>query len=276
MAGAKGNDSAAFNAVNRGKLGIVIDLNTEKGRAVFKRLARTADILVENYRPGVMAKPRARLRRAAQREPAAHLRVDLRARPDRPMGGKGRLRSGRARPVRPDVGDRHAGERPGQGWRADHRSGRGAVCGRSAFSARCTIARPPARVSTSTHRSSMPASRCRSGKSPCIGTTGQVPAPLGTAHRLTAPYQAFRCADGYITIGAANDRNFAKVARVLGHHEWLADARFTGNHSAHRAPRGAGAIDRSGDRRSSRSRSGSASSNRPASRAGRSSITKMR
>jgi formyl-CoA transferase len=61
-------------------------------------------------------------------------------------------------------------------------------------------------------------------------TTGQVPEPLGTAHRLTAPYQAFRCADGYITIGAANDRNFQKVARVLGHHEWLTDPRFTGNH----------------------------------------------
>jgi len=60
-------------------------------------------------------------------------------------------------------------------------------------------------------------------------TTRQVPEPLGTAHRLTAPYQAFHCADGYITIGAANDRNFQKVARVLGHHEWLVDPRFTAN-----------------------------------------------
>ena len=56
MAGAMGNDSAAFNAVNRGKLGTVIDLNTEQGRGVFKRLARSADILVENYRPRVMAR----------------------------------------------------------------------------------------------------------------------------------------------------------------------------------------------------------------------------
>ena len=56
MAGAKGDDSAAFNAVNRGKLGMVIDLGTEKGRAVFRRLARGADIIVENYRPGVMTR----------------------------------------------------------------------------------------------------------------------------------------------------------------------------------------------------------------------------
>ena len=67
-------------------------------------------------------------------------------------------------------------------------------------------------------------------------TPGHVPAPLGSAHRMTAPYQAFRCADGYITIGAANDRNFAKLARVLGHHEWLTDARFVADHQrvAHR------------------------------------------
>jgi len=61
-------------------------------------------------------------------------------------------------------------------------------------------------------------------------TTGQVPGPLGTAHRMTAPYQAFRCREGYITIGAANDRNFAKLARVLGHPEWIADPRFTADH----------------------------------------------
>ena len=35
--------------------------------------------------------------------------------------------------------------------------------------------------------------------------TGQSPQPLGSANRMSAPYQAFRCADGYITIGAAND-----------------------------------------------------------------------
>jgi crotonobetainyl-CoA:carnitine CoA-transferase CaiB-like acyl-CoA transferase len=47
---------------------------------------------------------------------------------------------------------------------------------------------------------------------------------------MSAPYQAFRCADGYITIGAANDRNFAKLARVLGRHEWISDPRFTADH----------------------------------------------
>ena len=56
MAGAIGSDSAAFNAVNRGKLGIVLDLTKPQATDAFKRLARTADILIENYRPGVMAR----------------------------------------------------------------------------------------------------------------------------------------------------------------------------------------------------------------------------
>ena len=53
---------------------------------------------------------------------------------------------------------------------------------------------------------------------------------------MSAPYQAFKCADGYVTIGAANDRNFAKLARVLGHPEWITDPRFAADHQrvAHR------------------------------------------
>src|SRR5438876_4265288 len=55
MPGAAGSDSPSFNAVNRGKRGIVLNLKTAGGREVFTRLARATDILIENYRPGVMA-----------------------------------------------------------------------------------------------------------------------------------------------------------------------------------------------------------------------------
>ena len=47
-----------------------------------------------------------------------------------------------------------------------------------------------------------------------------IPERLGSAHRMSAPYQAFRCADGYITIGGANDRTFHRICEVLGHPEW--------------------------------------------------------
>src|SRR5471032_1987894 len=54
MPGAIGTDSPAFNAVNRGKRSIVLNLKTKEGRDVFTRLARSSDIVIENYHPGVM------------------------------------------------------------------------------------------------------------------------------------------------------------------------------------------------------------------------------
>src|SRR5262245_50634651 len=54
MPGRVGSDSPAFNAVNRGKRSIVVNLKTPQGRAVLERLAKPSDILIENYRPGVM------------------------------------------------------------------------------------------------------------------------------------------------------------------------------------------------------------------------------
>src|SRR5215208_4813831 len=54
MPGAVGTDTPAFNAVNRGKRSIVIELKHAGGRAVFLRLVQASDILIENYRPGVM------------------------------------------------------------------------------------------------------------------------------------------------------------------------------------------------------------------------------
>jgi formyl-CoA transferase len=56
--------------------------------------------------------------------------------------------------------------------------------------------------------------------------SGGTPERLGSAHRMSAPYQAFRCADGYVTVGAANDRTFARLAALLGHEEWTRDPRF--------------------------------------------------
>jgi crotonobetainyl-CoA:carnitine CoA-transferase CaiB-like acyl-CoA transferase len=59
--------------------------------------------------------------------------------------------------------------------------------------------------------------------------TGHSPAATGSAHILSAPYQAFRAKDGWLTIGGANQANWERLARVLGAPEWLADERFGSN-----------------------------------------------
>jgi crotonobetainyl-CoA:carnitine CoA-transferase CaiB-like acyl-CoA transferase len=61
--------------------------------------------------------------------------------------------------------------------------------------------------------------------------SGAVPGPLGSAHPLTAPYQAFQTQDGWITLGASNQVNYERVCRMLGAPELIGDPRFRDNPS---------------------------------------------
>jgi crotonobetainyl-CoA:carnitine CoA-transferase CaiB-like acyl-CoA transferase len=59
--------------------------------------------------------------------------------------------------------------------------------------------------------------------------TGRAPGPMGTAHPLNAPYQAFQVADGWITVGAANQGNWLRLLDALGAPELGNDPRFVNN-----------------------------------------------
>ena len=235
MAGTRGSDSAAFNAVNRGKRGVVIDLTTEKGKAVFKRLARGADIVIENFRPGVMKK----LGLDYQAISAENARIIYAS-----ISGHGQTGPWATKGGFDLIAQGLSGLMSVTGSPTSGPVKVGVPItdlGAALFAAVGILGALHHRSTTGTGQhidtSLVDAGLALSAWEVAVySTTGEVPAPLGSAHRLTAPYQAFRCADGHITIGAANDRNFVKLARVLGKHEWLTDARFTGNHQriAHR------------------------------------------
>ena len=225
MAGARGSDSASFNAVNRGKRGIVVDLKASGGADVLRRLASHADVFIENYRPGVLGRlgldydalrgvnPRlvyASISGYGQTGPAAHKGgFDLVAQ------GVSGLMSVTGEPDRPPVKvgvpltDLGAGLFAACGilaaLHARERTGEGQLVDTSLVDAGVALS-----VWEATE----------------LFSRGAVPGPLGSAHRMSAPYQAVRCADGYITLGAANDRIFRRLARLLGHPEWLDDTRF--------------------------------------------------
>ena len=205
MAGASGTDSAGFNAVNRGKRGIVLDLATRSrpGRhAAPRRHAPTSSI--ENYRPGVMRRFGLDYATLAPDRPAliyASISGYGQTGPDAAKGGFDLDRPGR---LRIDVGDRRAGPAAGQGGRAADRSRRRAVRAWRRSWRPSTTAIAPAAASTSTRRSSRPASRSRCGRPPNTSADGIPPEPLGSAHRMMAPYQAIRCADGYITLAGGH------------------------------------------------------------------------
>lgn len=225
MAGARGGDSASFNAVNRGKRGIVIDLKAPGGGAVLRRLAADADVFIENYRPGVLGRlglghdalrelnPRlvyASISGYGQTGPAAHKGgFDLVAQ------GVSGLMSVTGEPDRPPV---KAGVPL-----TDLGAGLFAACGvLAALHARERTGEGQL-VDTSLVDAGVALSVWEATE---LFSKGVVPGPLGSAHRMSAPYQAIRCADGYVTLGAANDRLFRRLAELLGHPEWAADDRF--------------------------------------------------
>ncbi len=230
MPGAVGTDSPSFNAVNRGKRSVVLNLKAPEGRDIFLRLAAASDILIENYRPGVMTalgldydtvsalNPRivyASISGYGQTGPHAHKGgFDLVAQ------GVSGIMSITGEPGGPPVkagvpltdlgaglfalvgilAALHARERTGTGQHID-----------------------TSLVDAGVALSVWEATEFFAG----IG----VPTALGSAHRMNAPYQAIRCADGYITIGAANQRLFRRLCDVLGHPEWAAAPEFADNAS---------------------------------------------
>ena len=225
MAGAQGTESAAFNAVNRGKRGVVIDLKTDAGRDVAARIAASADVLVENYRPGVMAKLGLDYATLAAMNPRLIYASISGYGQTGPAAGKGGfdlvaqgvsgLMSVTGEPGRPPV-------KVGVPL-TDLGAALFAVCGilaalhhreRTGVGQQLETALVDAGVALSVWEATE------------LFSTGSVPGPLGSAHRMSAPYQAIRCADGYITLGAANDRIFERLARLLGHPEWIDDQRF--------------------------------------------------
>jgi formyl-CoA transferase len=230
MPGAVGSDSPSFNAVNRGKRSVVLDLKTREGRQVLERLVRTTDILIENYRPGVMAALGLDYDALAPLQPGliyASISGYGQTGPDRGKGGFDLIAQGvtgimsvtgepGGRPVKAGVPvtDLAAGlfalVAVLSALESRHRTGRGQRIDTSLVDAGVAL-------------SVWEATEYFSGMG--------IPSALGSAHRMNAPYQAIRCADGYITLGAANERLFRRVCDVLEHPEWAEMPEFVDNAS---------------------------------------------
>lgn len=220
--------SAAFLAVNRNKRSIAVDLRADAGLAVFRRLVRSADVVVESFRPGVAAK----------------LGVDYPA-----------VRDINERVVYASIsGFGQTGPysaRPGYDLMAQAMSGIMSVTGEAAGTpAKCGV--PVADLSAGLLCTVGILSACLSrtitGRGQSVDTslydaalalsiwetaelwaTGQPPARLGSAHRVNAPYEAFPTRDGHLTIGANNARLWERLCAALDRPDLLADQRFGSN-----------------------------------------------
>lgn len=223
-----GTESPGFWAVNRNKRGIVLDLKAPQARQIVRSLVAQADIVVENYRPGVMH--------------AFGL-------------GYEDLREGNPALIYASIsGFGHTGpyaQRGGFDLVAQAMSGlmsiTGAVGGEPV---KCGIPVTDLGAGLFALQAILAAyiHRLRTGEGQHIDTslleagialsvwestqyfsTGEIPAPMGSAHRMFAPYQAIRCADGYITLGAANQRTWERCAHALGRPDLIARPEYADN-----------------------------------------------
>jgi len=220
--------SAPFMMLNRNKRGIALDLKQAAGRDVLLRMVRDADVLTENYRRGTLEKLGVGYDVLAKANPGLiYCAVSGYGRtgPYADKGGFDLIAQGFAglmsitgepggAPVKTgnSVADMNAGILAAVGILAAYahkqKTGQGQVVDTSLMEA--------ALQQTYWHAA-------------IYFATGRSPGPTGSAHLLTAPYQAFRTKDGWINIGGANQANWERIADVLGHPEWRADARFATN-----------------------------------------------
>ncbi|HVS16855.1 MAG TPA: CoA transferase [Thermoanaerobaculia bacterium] len=217
--------SAYFQSVNRGKQSIALDLELAGDRAVFEALLERADVLAENFRPGVMEKlgygwetlharwPRLIVASTSGFGQSGPLRslpaYDVVA---QALGGMMSLTGepGRA-PARVGVslGDLSAGMFTALGVSAAlyqrERSGMGQ---------RVDVAMLDSQVALVENAISR------------FEATGEVPGPMGSRHPAVAPFQAFATADGHLVIAAGNDELFARLARAVERPALASDPRF--------------------------------------------------
>jgi crotonobetainyl-CoA:carnitine CoA-transferase CaiB-like acyl-CoA transferase len=223
------DESAAFLIMNRNKRGIALNLKTEEGRAVLTRLLKNADVLIENYRRGTMEKMGFGYDALQALNPKliyCSISGFGRTGPYADRGGFDLVAQGMTglmsitgeRPGGPPmkagapVTDITAGILACVGvlaaLHARESTGQGQVVDTSLFEAGI--------VHTYWH-------------SAICFAMGQAPGPMGSAHPLNAPYQAFPASDGWITVGAANQENWMRLLDALEAPKLRDDPRFTNN-----------------------------------------------
>lgn len=231
-----GDEAAAFLMMNRNKRGIALDLRTEGGKQVLRRLLAKADVVVENYRRGTLAKlgfDYESLRRDNPGLIYCAISGFGRSGPYADRGGFDLIAQAMSGimsitgsspedpPVKcgPPLTDITAGLLATIGILAALRKREETGWGQM--------------VETSLLEAGIIQTYWQSAMT---FATGVAPGPLGSAHPLTAPYQAFPTSDGWIVVGGANQSNWLRLVEVLEAPEFAKDPRFLDNEQrmAHR------------------------------------------
>ena len=226
-------EGSAFMRLNRNKRSMALDLKTDRGKEIFRKLVGTADVVVENLRPGTMADLDLAYEELRVINPGL---VYVAA---SGWGQDGPLR-----------------DQPGMDIMAQARSGLMSITGTEGgdpvkvgvpicdlvcalYGALAAVAALHVRSTTGLGQF-IDVSLLEAGVSLAIWeaglffATGEIPRASGSAHQSAAPYQAFRVADGWLTVGATTKFNWAALCRVLGLERLATDERYLDASLRHR------------------------------------------
>lgn len=220
-----GDWSAYFLSVNRNKESVALDLKSAEGCAAAHALARKADVVIENFRPGAMKRLGLSYAELVQLNPRVVYCSISGYGQDVERGGydiivqaetgsmylNGTEETGPAKtafPVADVLTALFAGNAILAALYARERDGLGRYVEVSLIdSMLCAMTNL--------------ATGCLS--------TGEEPPRVGAAQPSIVPYQVFRCSDGHLTVGAPNNHLFRQFCLALDHEEWADDLRFTDN-----------------------------------------------
>jgi len=225
-----GEDAAYFLALNRNKRSVVLDLGTEEGVSAAHKLAVSSDVLVENFRPGLMA------RFGLDHDSLArtHPRIVYCSLTAFGEEGEAATRPGYDIIVQALSGLMSFTGHPGGEPTKVGVALLDVICGLYAANAiqAALLGREATglggRVSVSLFDASV-AALVNQAANFLLG--GVVPRPMGNAHPNIVPYQLFDSADRPFILAAGNDRLFARTCEVIGLPLLAQDARFATNGS---------------------------------------------
>jgi crotonobetainyl-CoA:carnitine CoA-transferase CaiB-like acyl-CoA transferase len=224
-----GDQSAAFLMMNRNKRGLALDLKSEAGRAVLKRLLAEADCVIENFRHDTMARLGLSYEELKALNPGL-IYVEIsgygRTGPYSERAGFDLVAQGASGLMSITGPGKDNGPVKVGAPVTDITAGILAAMGAAAAYAGKLATGQGTRVDTSLFEAGITHTYWQSA---IALATGESPQALGSAHPLNAPYQAFQTADGYINVGAANQRNWLRLLEVLQASDLEADPRFATN-----------------------------------------------
>jgi glutaryl-CoA transferase len=220
--------SLNFWGLNRSKRGITVDISTEDGKALIKRMAARSDVVLENFRPGVMDRQGIGYDALAKINPRLVYCSITAFGPTGPMAQK-----------------------PGMDLILQATGGVMGLTGESADRPPVKAAPPVADIATGIYAayavSTALLERERSGKGQkveiaMLDAVASLLAdialkslvwdrdfpPFGSGHPDIVPYQAFKARDGWFIVACLTNAFWKRLPAAIGHPELLEDARFTG------------------------------------------------